>query len=235
MGRKVNLVGLRFSRLKVVSEAQPYKSPSGRLYIMWNCICDCGNTTVVRSSALKPNGSKSCGCFSADSTKERATTHGMTRTPTYTSYRAMVKRCSNPNDPAYAQYGGRGIQVCERWKISFENFLADMGLRPKRRTLDRIETNGNYEPGNCRWATKSEQQLNRRPQGGTSRMRGVCWSTMYQCFVAQVGVGIKNKKIGNFKCEFKAAEAYDAFIIKHNLPNKLNEPELYPEGYIKQL
>src|SRR5690349_13055815 len=90
------------------------------------------------------------------------TTHGMSHTPTYRVWQAMIRRCSSPNDKTRNLYGGRGIQVCERWR-DFANFYRDMGPRPDGLTLDRINVDGNYEPGNCRWATYSEQNRNRRP------------------------------------------------------------------------
>lgn len=89
--------------------------------------------------------------------------HGMYRTPTYRSWRAMLSRCENPNATGYGRYGGRGITVCDRWRADFTAFLADMGERPSiDHSIDRIDTDGNYEPSNCRWATRSEQQQNKR-------------------------------------------------------------------------
>lgn len=228
MGVYKDLTGSIFNRWKVINRAEDYKSPSGRVYIMWNVECQCGNISTLRSSALtsKSSSSASCGCLSSECTKERASTHRMSNTPTYTSYQAMLKRCNNPNDPSYNNYGGRGIKVCDRWSNSFENFLEDMGHRPENKSLDRVDNNGNYEKDNCKWSSKSEQQLNRRVMGKTSKFRGVTYSKMYKVFVSQVSIHLNgkkvNKKIGNFKTEEEAALAYDKFIIDNELPNKTN-------------
>ncbi len=127
--------------------------------ILWECICECGNTIPVPSRCLVHGETKSCGCHR----KEFAKTHGMCYTPEYRAWQGMKRRCYNPRTESYADYGGRGITVCDRWRNDFKAFFADMGLRPSpEHSVDREKVNGNYEAGNCRWATWEEQANNRR-------------------------------------------------------------------------
>lgn len=153
------MIGQRFTRLTVVSEA-PQKH--GR---RWFCLCDCGGEKIAHQSNLKRGLTRSCGCLRRETTVARTTTHGHSRkrnwNPTYSSWAAMVDRCRSEDRDNSPHYRDRGIKVCERWH-RFENFLADMGERPDGRTLDRIDVDGNYEPDNCRWATRSEQMRNKR-------------------------------------------------------------------------
>lgn len=143
--RSSDLMGQRFGMLLVLSVA---RRRDGRA---WRCRCDCGRETTVPTGKLSSGTTASCGCRGQ---------HGMTGTPTWNSWAAMWERCTRAAHPAFPRYGGRGIAVCQQWK-DFRNFLADMGERPDGKTLDRFPNkDGNYEPGNCRWATPREQSLN---------------------------------------------------------------------------
>jgi len=130
--------------------------------IKWKCLCACGNETIVRATNLHNGSTKSCGCLRKKTISKLKTTHGLTQSPTYRSWSSMRTRCGNPNYVNADSYSGRGIKICDRWLNSFENFLEDMGERPIGTSLDRINVDGNYEPSNCRWATKKEQANNRR-------------------------------------------------------------------------
>lgn len=156
--------GDRYVRLVIVSEAERYISPGGQSRRMVNCMCDCGQAVTVRTSSLRSGLTLSCGCLQAERAAQSgrdSATHGMTDSDTYHVWQSMKQRCENEKHECYDHYGGRGISVCERWQ-SFENFLVDMGECPDGLTLDRRDNNGNYEPGNCRWATWFQQNSNRR-------------------------------------------------------------------------
>lgn len=161
-------VGAVFSRLTVIGE--PFRSEkNGRWHV--SCRCSCGNEKDIPCLNLQAGDSRSCGCIARENAAARMRArkkHGhrwnqdQTTSPTYKSWRSARERCLNPKAPNYGEYGGRGIQFCERWS-EFSNFLADMGDRPSGTTLDRYpDVDGHYEPGNCRWATPKEQAANRR-------------------------------------------------------------------------
>lgn len=159
----IDETGNKYGRLIVVKKSD---RRSGNRCIYWICECECGNKYEVRSDALRGGITRSCGCLISDSTRQRMTVHGHSArgqiTSTYRSWQGSIGRCTNPNNPAWEYYGGRGIKVCNSWRESFENFLADMGECPEGYSIDRIDNDGNYEPGNCRWASKTQQSRNSR-------------------------------------------------------------------------
>lgn len=151
--------GTRFGRLTVIERDYGRKGKA-----FYRCRCDCGGESVVPASKLTKGKVKSCGHFGSPPGRNSKHSHleGYKRSSTYNSWLAMLARCLKPTHKSFHHYGGIGVKVCDRW-LTFANFLEDMGERPANRTLDRYpDPAGGYEPGNCRWATGTEQRLNRR-------------------------------------------------------------------------
>lgn len=163
-----DLTGQRFGRLTATTIA-----PRTTRAVAWECVCDCGGRKTALGLNLIRGRTRSCGCLKAETSRAtllanqeaftKQPVHGLTNSPTWRSWAAMIQRCTNPARSNWPYYGGRGIRVCDRWH-SFALFFKDMGLRPDGMTIDRRENSGDYEPDNCFWATAKQQAANRRPR-----------------------------------------------------------------------
>jgi hypothetical protein len=155
-------------------------------HTFWLCRCECGKEITAAANSLRTGNTKSCGCFQRDKAAKISFKHGMCDSSEYGIWASMKRRCLNKKDEHYPSYGGRGIYICDRW-LKFENFYADMGPRPKGRSIDRINNDGNYEPGNCRWATALEQVMNRRPyqiseKGRAQRVKNMRYARQFRIY-----------------------------------------------------
>jgi len=203
-----NLTGRRFGKLTALRPTTDRSSGC----VVWKCLCDCGNYHKVASGHLRDvGGVRSCGCLRAETAKRSPITHGHTCgrvfSPTYRTWRAMLNRCFLVGQSRFRDYGGRGITVCTRWEKSFETFLQDMGQKPKGLTLERIDNNGDYEPGNCRWAKPHEQARNRR----SNRVLGYLGKEMCQTDWAEF-MNVNPATLADYLKRHNIKEAYAHYV-----------------------
>lgn len=210
MGKFIDLTGRKFGRLTVVSRAENDKHGGSR----WLCVCDCGKENTVRYMHLTRGRIVSCGCYQ----KENSTKHGLSRTPLYGVWSDMKQRCYSVNCSNREHYYDRGIKVCDEWLEKFDNFAEwafSSGYNPKLR-IDRINTNGNYEPSNCRWVTPLQNIMNTRSKKGSmSKYKGLTRIPKTGKWVAKIRINGRSTHIGTYVTEKEAAMAYNDMALKH--------------------
>jgi len=208
LGTPKDITGKKLNKLTAV-KCTGSKCENGD-YI-WLFSCDCGNYLETTIGRFNSEHTKSCGCLLGETLRAKDNAHGMKHTQTYKSWCKMKERCYNEKDILYSSYGGSGISVCDQWKGSFKQFYIDMGESPKGFTIDRINTKGNYEPNNCRWASSYVQARNQRGKKDTSSIyKGVQLDKESGKWLVSITLGSYiGKKVGRYVDEYHSAQVYN--------------------------
>lgn len=213
---KIDLSGRVFGKLT----AKEYVGKDHRKNSMWKCQCSCGGEKIVKHAHLVAMHTISCGCRHAESLIERNTTHGLSQTKLYERYCGMIARCENPKHISYRSYGKIGIKVCSKWRRDFKSFATwsvNNGYSNEL-ILDRIDSDGDYSPENCRWITRTENNQNARPREGRL-YRGI--KTKGGKFIAVIYTSNKCVQVGSFEDIKQAVEARNSYIKKNSLKHKI--------------
>lgn len=211
---KNDYTGLKQGKLTVISRAEDGETKSGNKTIRWNCLCECGNTKIIKSRGIK-NGASSCGCEAATKRRKHGHTVDSDHSPTFTSWHSMMQRCCNENNEAYKSYGAIGITVDERWK-DFLNFLEDMGERPEGTSLNRIRGSSVYSKDTCEWASYSIQAYDQKIRNTNKSGRtGVCWDKRLGKWEAYISVEKKKISLGFYEDLDNAIEARKEAELKY--------------------
>lgn len=196
MSKALDIAGKTFWRLTVIKRVE--NDRHGKT--MWLCKCECGNELVSNGAHLKKGHSKSCGCLQKETIKYLATTHGKCKSPEYRAFKNMLLRCYDEKSKGYENYGMRGIAVADIWRYDFSQFYQDMGPKPSpQHSIERMDVDGNYEPGNCKWATNVEQSRNRRIKlTNKTGVTGVQFDRQKQKYISKITVDKKTLHLGGF-------------------------------------
>lgn len=206
-----NLAGNKYGRL-TVQDSYIRRGSRGRIH--WEVVCECGNKKHIDRSDLVTGHTTSCGCYRKEVTRKTATTHGKSKTRLYRTWAAIIDRCYNSKDKYYHIYGGKGVRIYDKWRkdfMCFHDYVSDAMGFIGGLSIDRIDPEGDYRPGNIRWANNTQQNTNKakRNRRCSSKYKGVSWCSRNSKWVAAASSPGRKKHLGYFDSETDAAKAYN--------------------------